>query len=161
MKNLVFAAVAAILAGCSTCSKSFVDSSKPDPEATAKPTYAAISDYRAKHGGYAIMEMESPRAAVWQEKNRAAIDAATSPAALDAFLASPAAADAMCAEVKPGYKGDPLKLTQIAAASVYVMDKGNCAKRKIWVAALEKAKAASKTNDVDAFFAQQLLVCGY
>jgi len=145
-----------MMVACAGCATGL----KPDPPMTDKPTYGMIQAVRAEKGGYANPPMDSPKAVEWQAENRAKIDAATAPAALDAVLASDAAADALCAEVKPGYRGDPLKLTQLAAVSVYVMDKGNEAKRVRWTAALRRAQAKSTTNDVDTFFAQQLQICG-
>ena len=144
--------LAAVCAGCATM--------KPDPKLSDKPVYGQIEAYRAEKGGYAMMPLPAPKTAEWQTENRAAIDAATAPAALDAVLATDASCDALCAEVKPGYAGDPLKLTQLAAVTVYVMERRNEAKRARWIAALERAKEASKTNDVDTFFVQQLQVCG-
>ena len=105
--------------------------------------------------------MPTPRAAVWQAQNRAALDAATTPAALAPFIASPEAADGLCAAIKPGYTSDPLKSMQIAAISVLVMDKGREAERRIWVDALTRAQKNAPTCDVETFFAQQLMVCGY
>ena len=105
--------------------------------------------------------MDAPRAAVWQAKNRTALDAATAPAALAPFLASPEAADGLCAAITPGYTGDPLKASQIAAISVLVMDKGREAERRLWVDALTRAKRNAPTCDVETFFVQQLMVCGY
>lgn len=154
MKKLIAVFVFAAFAGCAS-------TPKPEPEVTKDTTYERIEAARAKKGGYYVPEMASPRSAQWQASNRAAIDAATAPAALEAFVASAAAADALCAEVKPGYKGDPLKLTQLAAVSVYVMDKGRECKRRLWVEALERAKKAAPTSDVETFFVQQLMVCGY
>ena len=152
-KSIAMLALAAV-AGCATAPK-------PDPAVTTETTYDQIEEARAKKGGYHIPDMKAPRAAQWQADNRAAIDAATTPAELDKLVSSPEAADALCAAVKPGYTGDSLKLTQIAAVSVHVMDKGREAKRRIWVDALERAKKAAPTRDVESFFVQQLMVCGY
>lgn len=154
MKKIFAIAALAAFAGCTTAPK-------PDPAVTTDVTYDKIEAARAQKGGYHIPDMAAPRSAQWQADNRAALDAATSPAALEKFLASPSAADALCAAVKPGYAGDPMALTQIAAVSVLVMDKGREAQRCLWTAALERAKKSAPTCDVETFFVQQLMVCGY
>jgi len=154
MNKAIAMMLLAAAAGCATAPK-------PDPAVTTDVTYEKIEAARAAKGGYHIPDMAAPRAAQWQADNRAALDAATAPAELEKFLASPAAADELCAAVKPGYAGDTLRLSQIAAASVLVMDKGREAQRRLWTAALERAKKAAPTCDVETFFVQQLMVCGY
>ena len=77
---------------------------------------------------------------------------------------SPAAADALLAQIGVAYSGDPLVLTQIAGVSQLVMCP-KCPKapayRKVWVAALERARDAAKDDYVKTFCRQQLWWCGY
>ena len=104
----------------------------------------------------------APTAVEWQNKNDAARAAATRPEVLAKFVATPAAAEALLAQVGPAYAGDPLVLTQIAAVTQLVMcpkcDKAPAA-RKVWVAALEKAVASAKDDYVRTFCRQQLDLC--
>ena len=104
----------------------------------------------------------APTAVEWQNRNDAALAAATRPEVLAKFVATPAAAEALLAQVGPAYAGDPLVLTQIAAVTQLVMcprcDKAPAA-RKVWVAALEKAVASAKDDYVRTFCRQQLDLC--
>ena len=104
----------------------------------------------------------APTAVEWQNKNDAALAAATRPEVLAKFVATPAAAEALLAQVGPAYAGDPLVLTQIAAVTQLVMcpkcDKAPAA-RKVWVAALEKAVESAKDDYVRTFCRQQLDLC--
>ena len=103
-----------------------------------------------------------PTGVEWQGKNDAALKAATTPAALAKFAESDAAADALLAQIGPAYKGDPLVLTQIAGVTQLVMcpacDKAP-ARRKVWVAALERARDGAKDDYVRTFCRQQLDIC--
>ena len=107
--------------------------------------YSLFTIHYSLFQGVSPMKKEAPSVDLWLREAKA----------------SPEAADALCSAVKPGYTGDSLKLTQIAAVSVHVMDKGREAKRRLWVDALERAKKAAPTRDVETFFVQQLMVCGY
>ena len=104
----------------------------------------------------------APTAVEWQNRNDAALAAATRPEVLAKFVATQAAAEALLAQVGPAYAGDPLVLTQIAAVTQLVMcpkcDKAPAA-RKVWVAALEKAVASAKDDYVRTFCRQQLDLC--
>ena len=111
----------------------------------------------------------APTAVEWQNKNGAAIAAATEPAVLAAFVADAAAADALLDKVGPAYAGDPLVLTQIAAVTQWVMlpdpwyclfwDGEHAAGRAVWTAALAKKIAESKDDYVRTFCRQQLDLC--
>ena len=104
----------------------------------------------------------APTAVEWQNKNDAKLAAATKPEVLAKFVASPAAAEALLAQIGPAYAGDPLVLTQIAAVTQLTMcpkcDKAPTA-RKVWIAALEKAMASAKDDYVRTFCRQQLDLC--
>ena len=71
-------------------------------------------------------------------------------------------ADALLAKIGTSYAGDPVALTQIAAVTQLVMCP-KCPKaperRKLWVAALRRAKAASDDGYVKTFCNQQLRLC--
>ena len=103
-----------------------------------------------------------PTSVEWQNANDARLKAATTPEALSKFVASDAAADALLAQIGPAYKGDPLVLTQIGCVTQLVMcpkcDKAP-ARRKLWVAALERAKANATDDYVKTFCRQQLWLC--
>ena len=103
-----------------------------------------------------------PTGVEWQRKNDAALKAATSPAALAKFVESDASADALLAQIGPAYRGDPLVLTQIAGVTQLVMcpacDKAT-ARRKVWIAALERARDGAKDGYVRTFCRQQLDIC--
>ena len=103
-----------------------------------------------------------PTSVEWQNENDARLKAATAPEALAKFVESDAAADALLARIGPAYKGDPLVLTQIGSVTQLVMcpkcDKAP-ARRKIWVAALERAKANATDDYVKTFCRQQLDLC--
>ena len=111
----------------------------------------------------------APAAVDWQNANDAKIREATEPDVLAAFVASPAAADALLAQVKPAYASDPLVLTQIAAVTQWTMlsdpyflffwkplpSEG----RKIWTAALKRRIAEAKDDYIRIFCRQQLDLC--
>ena len=142
MKRMVFAVMLAAV-GCATT-----------PNEAKRDQYDIRPD--AAQAGAA------PTAVEWQNRNDAALAAATRPEVLAKFVATPAAAEALLAQVGPAYAGDPLVLTQIAAVTQLVMcpkcDKAPAA-RKVWVAALEKAVASAKDDYVRTFCRQQLDLC--
>ena len=98
----------------------------------------------------------------WQRKNPKAVEDATKPDVLAVYVSSPSAADALLAKIGTAYDGDPIALTQIAALTQLVMCP-KCPKapacRKVWVAALERAKAATDDGYVKTFCDQQLRLC--
>ena len=72
-----------------------------------------------------------------------------------------AAADALLAEVKPAYGGDPVALAKIAAASQFVMraDAPRGA-RKTWTQALLDRAASSDDSYIKIFCLDQIRWCG-
>ena len=122
------------------------------PNATAYASYGAAM---AHVEGYQM-------AYEWQRANPKLVADATKPEVLKAFVETPAAADALLAKIGTSYDGDPVALTQIAAVTQLVMCP-KCPKapacRKVWVAALERARAASDDGYVKTFCDQQLRLC--
>lgn len=106
---------------------------------------------------------KTPTAVEWQNSNDAELAARTKPDVLVKFVESPAAADALLAQVGAAYAGDPFVLTQIACVSQLVMCP-KCPKapgyRKVWVAALKRARDAAQDGYVKTFCDQQLWWCG-
>ena len=104
----------------------------------------------------------APTSVHWQNANDAKLKAATTPEVLAKFVESDAAADALLAQIGPAYKGDPLVLTQIGCVTQLVLcpkcDKAP-ARRKLWVAALERAWANTTDDYVKTFCRQQLDLC--
>ena len=122
------------------------------PNATA---YASYGDAMAHVDGYQM-------AYEWQRANPKLVEEATKPDVLRKFVETPAAADALLAKIGTSYDGDPVALTQIAAVTQLVMCP-KCPKaslfRKIWIAALERARDASDDGYVKTFCDQQLRLC--
>lgn len=106
---------------------------------------------------------EFPLAVNWSKAHDAEIAQATSEAALKAAVADAASADALLAKVKPAYETEPLVLTQIAAVTQWVMQKGcggsRASARAIWVAALERAIRGAVDEYIRIFCRQQLDLC--
>ena len=111
----------------------------------------------------------APTAVEWQNKNDAAIAAATTEDVLAAFVADAASADALLSKIGSAYNGDPLVLTQIAAVTQWVMLPEPCwlcfwkpspAKgRVVWNLALARKIAESKDDYIRTFCRQQLDLC--
>ena len=122
------------------------------PNATAYASYGAAM---AHVDGYQM-------AYEWQRANPKLVEEATKPEVLKTFVETPAAADALLAKIGTSYDGAPVALTQIAAVTQLVMCP-KCPKapacRKVWVAALERARAASDDGYVKTFCDQQLRLC--
>ena len=122
------------------------------PNATAYASYGAAM---AHVDGYQM-------AYEWQRANPKLVEDATKPEVLKKFVETPAAADALLAKIGTSYDGDPVALTQIAAVTQLVMCP-KCPKapacRKVWVAALERARAATDDGYVKTFCDQQLRLC--
>ena len=147
------AALALFFAGCATKYGEF----EPKPE-LAKPNpnaYASYGNAMAHHNGYQM-------AYEWQRANPKAVEDATKKEVLAKFVASDAAADALLAKIGTSYDGDPVVLTQIAAVTQLVMCP-KCPKapacRKVWVAALKRARANTDDGYVRTFCDQQLRIC--
>ena len=148
-------AMAVIVAGCATEPKYGAFEPKCElgqPNATAYASYGAAM---AHVDGYQM-------AYEWQRANPKLVEEATKPDVLRKFVETPAAADALLAKIGTSYDGDPVALTQIAAVTQLVMCP-KCPKapacRKVWVAALERARAASDDGYVKTFCDQQLRLC--
>ena len=122
------------------------------PNATAYASYGAAM---AHVEGYQM-------AYEWQRANQKLVAEATKPEVLKTFVETPAAADALLAKIGTSYDGDPIALTQIASVTQLVMCP-KCPKapacRKVWVAALERARAASDDGYVKTFSDQQQRLC--
>ena len=144
-----------LAAGCATEPKYGAFEPKGElgqPNATAYASYGAAM---AHVDGYQM-------AYEWQRANPKAVEEATKPEVLRKFVETPAAADALLAKIGTSYDGDPIALTQIASVTQLVMCP-KCPKapacRKVWVAALERARAASDDGYVKTFCDQQLRLC--
>ena len=151
----VFVSVAVLLvAGCATQKYGEFEPKCElgQPNATA---YASYGPAMAHVDGYQM-------AYEWQRANPKLVEEATKPEVLKKFVETPAAADALLAKIGTSYDGDPVALTQIAAVTQLVMCP-KCPKapacRKVWVAALERARAASDDGYVKTFCDQQLRLC--
>ena len=145
----VFVSVAVLLgAGCAT--QKCGELGQPNPTAYEKygPAMAHVDGYQMAYE--------------WQRANPKLVEEATKPEVLRAFVETPAAADALLAKIGTAYDGDPVALTQIAAVTQLVMCP-KCPKapacRKVWVAALERAKTVSDDGYVKTFCDQQLRLC--
>lgn len=114
---------------------------------------------------------KAPTAAEWQQANRDALAAATAPEKLAAFVATPEAAEALLAKVKPAYATEPMDAMRVAAVTQYVMSlKGGAwwqfwapsmpAGRRVWIGALLKAAEDAKDAYVCEFCLDQLRWCG-
>ena len=144
-----------LAAGCATEPKYGAFEPKCElgqPNATAYASYGAAM---AHVDGYQM-------AYEWQRANPKLVEEATKPDVLRKFVETPAAADALLAKIGTSYDGDPIALTQIASVTQLVMCP-KCPKapacRKVWVAALERARAASDDGYVKTFCDQQLRLC--
>ena len=144
-----------LAAGCATEPKYGAFEPKCElgqPNATAYASYGAAM---AHVEGYQM-------AYEWQRANQKLVAEATKPEVLKTFVETPAAADALLAKIGTSYDGDPIALTQIASVTQLVMCP-KCPKapacRKVWVAALERARAASDDGYVKTFCDQQLRLC--
>ena len=151
----VFVSVAVLLvAGCATQKYGEFEPKGElgQPNATA---YGKYGPAMAHVDGYQM-------AYEWQRANPKLVADATKPEVLKAFVETPAAADALLAKIGTSYDGDPVALTQIAAVTQLVMCP-KCPKapacRKVWVAALERARAATDDGYVKTFCDQQLRLC--
>lgn len=149
------AVLALFCAGCVTDEKygAFVPKGELAPS-NAK-AYADYGSGMAQHEGFQM-------AYTWQRNNNDAVKNATKLEVIAKFVSSDAAADALLAKIGTSYDGDPIALTQIAAVTQLVMTP-KCAKaaecRKLWVSALERARAATDDGYVKTFCDQQLRLC--
>lgn len=139
MKQIFLFVGVALLAGCSTC----------DIQVNTAPAKAAAV---GKNPG-------ASSSTVWQSNNRAAIDAATTPEALKVILADDAKRAALAGCVKSGYASDPIQMTQLGAATQYVMTPEGAPLRTQWVKALFAAASAAENEDAVILLVDQLRWC--
>ena len=148
------ASLAFLLAGCAT-EKYGEFKPKPELAPSAATVFADYGEAMKHHDGRDM-------AYEWQRREAKTIEGETRPEVLAKFVSSPEAADGLLARIGTSYDGDPLVLTQIAAVTQLVMTP-NCTKapacRRIWVAALERARAATDDGYVRTFCDQQLRLC--
>ena len=114
----------------------------------------------ASYGPGTATKAGDPSAAEWQAANKDALAKATSDAELVCFVRDDASALALLSEVKPNYATDPLKASQIAAVSQFVMRPGWESARAIWTGALFKAFQSAKDDTVRMAYLEQLRWCG-
>ena len=153
-KIMLAAAMAFIAAGCATERYGRFEP-KGELAPSAPESYAGYGAAMAHRDGFQM-------AYEWQRENQKAVADATRPEALAAFVSSGEAADALLAKIGTSYDGDPLALTQIAAVTQLVMCPG-CReapkRRRVWVSALERRRAATDDGYVRTFCDQQLRLC--
>ena len=143
------------VAGCATAPKYGEFTPKGELAPSTGTAYADYGKAMAHQDGYEM-------AYEWQRKDPKAVEAATTKEVLAGFVASDAASDALLAKIGTAYDGDPIALTQIAAVTQLVMCP-KCPKapacRKVWVAALKRARAKTDDGYVRTFCDQQLRIC--
>ncbi|MBR3222309.1 MAG: hypothetical protein IKF72_08785 [Kiritimatiellae bacterium] len=151
---LPFASLVLLVAGCAT-EKYGAFEPKPALAPSEPSTFSNYGKAMAHNDGYRM-------AYEWQRENPQAVADATKPEVLAAFVTSDEAADALLAKIGTSYDGDPLALTQIAAVTQFVMCP-KCqkapARRKVWVAALERTRSGTDDGYVRTFCDQQLRLC--
>ena len=132
------------------------------PAAAAKPAEKKYVDPNAyaSYGPGTATKAGDPSAAEWQAANKDALAKATSDAELICFVRDLASARALLAEVKPNYATDPLKASQIAAISQFVMRPGWESARGIWTEALFKGFQTATDDSVRMAYLEQLRWCG-
>lgn len=144
-----------LAAGCATEQKYGAFEPKGELAPSNPKAYESYGPAMAHVDGYQM-------AYEWQRANQKLVAEATKPEVLKTFVETPAAADALLAKIGTSYDGDPIALTQIASVTQLVMCP-KCPKapacRKVWVAALERARAASDDGYVKTFCDQQLRLC--
>ena len=130
--------------------------------APAKPAEKKYVDPNAfaSYGPGTATKPGDPSAAEWQAANKDALAKATSDAELVCFVRDAASARALLAEVKPNYATDPLKASQIAAVSQFVMRPGWESARGIWMDALFQAFVSATDDTVRMAYLEQLRWCG-
>ena len=154
-KLLHYSLLLFLLAGCATQAKygAFVPKGELAPS-----TGTAYDNY-----GTGMSHVDGYQMACeWQRNDRRKLMDTMKDEVLVAFVKDDASADALLARIGTAYDGDPTVLTQIAAVTQVVM-RPKCpeapARRKIWVAALERARAKTDDGYVRTFCDQQLRIC--
>ena len=131
---------------------SFAANDKAKPPADPNP-YAGYGKAMASVKG-------DPMAVEWQNANKAAIEEATTDAALAAVVRDAASAKALLDAVKPNYATCPLKACQMAAVTQFVMRPGQMSARALWVDALVAAYQGAADDSVRMTYLDQLRWCG-
>ena len=114
---------------------------------------------------------KAPISSIWQEKNKAALDAATAEDVIAAFTDSEEAAQALLARVKPAYATDPLVSYQIAEVTHWVMVDSDASwyefwrehrgdRRRLWAESLLRTAEKAADEYVQIFCLDQLRWCG-
>lgn len=151
MKKLLFAVLA--VAGLTATAK-YVD---PNPYGDYGPAMKPVAG--------------RPMAIEWHLTDRAAIDKATSPEALEEILDDDDKIEALLAKIRPNYGTDAMDAVRIAAISQYVMEGARVSwwefwrddlsdEREDWAKALLKAAASAKDDYVAEYCLDQLRWCG-
>lgn len=157
LSSFILSIAALVFAGgcCTTCEKYGAFTPKGELKPSTGTAYASYEGAMAHCDGYEM-------AYEWQRQNPEAVAKATEPQVLATFVASDAAADALLEKIGTAYDGDPIALTQIASVTQLVMcpkcDKAP-AGRKVWVAALKRARSRADDGYVRTFCDQQLRLC--
>ncbi len=100
-------------------------------------------------------------AAVWSEKNNAALAEITGASLTETLQQGAPAVQALLKAVKTGGTSDPVAVTRIAAMTQHVMRKGSpTQQRKTYATALLQAAENAADADVVCFFLDQLRWCG-
>ena len=160
MAGACFAAAPAKPAAPAPAKPAAAAPAKPAPAKPAEKKYVDPNAY-ASYGPGTATKAGDPSAAEWQAANKDALAKATSDAELVCFVRDDASALALLSEVKPNYGTDPLKASQIAAVSQFVMRPGWESARTIWTGALIKAFQSAKDDTVRMAYLEQLRWCGY
>jgi hypothetical protein len=112
-----------------------------------------------------------PMAIEWHLTDRAAIDKATSPEAIEEILDDDDRIEELLAKIKPNYATDAIDAVRIAAVTQYVMEGARVSwwefwrddlscERKRWAKALLKAAWKAKDDYVAEYCLDQLRWCG-
>ena len=159
MKSLMIAML--VVAGaCFAADPVKPAAAKPAPAKPAAVKPPADPNPYAGYGAAMASKKGNPMAVEWQAQNKAALEKATSDVELVCFVRDLASAQALLAEVKPAYATDPLKASQIAAVSQFVMRPGWEHARGIWTEALFKAFMTETDDTVRMAYLEQLRWCG-
>jgi|GEM_PF-2771328 len=159
MKSNTYRLMSFGLAACLALAATAAAPAKPAAAKPAEKKYVDPNAY-ASYGPGTATKAGDPSAAEWQAANKDALAKATSDAELICFVRDVASARALLAEVKPNYATDPLKASQVAAVSQFVMRPGWEHARGIWTEALFKSFQAATDDGVRMAYLEQLRWCG-
>ena len=118
----------------------------------------------------AAEKAKAPISVEWENKNDAALAAATDESVLAAYVTDELQADRLLSQVKEAYHTDPMVACQIAAVTQYVMqddawywlwfDGPRASGRKVWVKSLVRHVKCANDDYVKMFCLDQLRWCG-